>query len=235
MVAVFRSGKAQSPAERQTAGAAARHAAFARRTAPGFASVEAAGKKHQGASMPLPNAAARRLIHTRAIQCKGYEREDGLWDIEAHLVDTKTVRHSRRHGGRDREPGEPVHDMWIRLTIDLDFVIHDAQAATDSGPYPQCGDIAPRFSKLIGVKIGPGWRREIAARLGGTNGCTHLTELLGPLGTTAYQATGRAREARAAQVPLTRRPYQINSCHVYKEDSEAVLERWPQFYTGPAK
>jgi len=32
--------------------------------------------------------------------------------------------------------------------------------------------------------------------------------------------------------PVTRKPYQINSCHIYKDDSPAVLERWPKFYTG---
>ena len=182
--------------------------------------------------MPLTSAAARSLIHTRDIECKGYEREDGLWDIEAHLVDTKTQMHTRRHGGAERQPGDPIHDLWLRLTIDLDLLIHDAEASTDVGPYPHCGDITPNFKSLAGVKIGPGWRREIAARLGGVKGCTHLVELLGPVGTTAYQATGRARQARLAQKAITRKPYQLNSCHVYKDDSVAVLERWPQFYTG---
>ena len=32
--------------------------------------------------MPLPAPAPRTLKHTRAIECTGYEREDGLWDIE---------------------------------------------------------------------------------------------------------------------------------------------------------
>ncbi len=86
--------------------------------------------------MPLSSPAPRKLIHTRAIQCTGYQREDGLWDIEARLTDTKTVPHSRRDGGRERQPGEPVHDMWIRLTIDLDMKIHAVEAITDDGPYP---------------------------------------------------------------------------------------------------
>ena len=180
--------------------------------------------------MPLSPPAPRKLQHTRAIECRGYEREDGLWDIEAHLVDTKTYVHTRRHGGRERKPGEPVHDMWLRLTIDLDMHVHDVEASTDSGPYPYCGDITPNFKSLIGLKIGRCWRREVNARLGGIKGCTHLVELLGPLGTTAFQATGRAREARSAGQPMTKRPYQIGSCHVYKEDSPAVLERWPAFY-----
>ena len=185
--------------------------------------------------MPLTNPAPRRPIHTRAIECKGYEREDGLWDIEAHLVDTKTDLHTRRNGGRERQPGEPVHDMWIRITIDLDMKIHAAEAKTDEGPYPICGNIAPNFKALAGVTVGPGWRKAIAERLGGIKGCTHLVELLGPLGTTAFQATGRVRNARSAGKPLTKKPYQLNSCHVYKDDSQAVAERWPQFYTGPRR
>jgi hypothetical protein len=182
--------------------------------------------------MPLTTPAPRKLIHTRAIECKGYEREDGLWDIEAHLTDTKTYVHSRRWGGTERQPGEPVHHMWLRLTIDLDMLIHDAEAATDQGPYPYCGDITPNFKRLVGVKITAGWRRVIRERLGGTQGCTHLVELLGPLGTTAYQATGRARAARNPQHPTNTKPYQLGSSHVYAEDSPAVLERWPQFYRG---
>jgi hypothetical protein len=183
--------------------------------------------------MPLSAAAPRKLMHTRAIECKGYERADGLWDIEAHLVDTKTYAHSRRQGGRDRAAGEPVHDMWLRVTIDLDMVIHAAEARTDEGPYPICGDVTVNFKALAGVKIGRGWRRDIAERLGGVKGCTHLVELLGPLGTTAFQATGRARQARETARPSSRKPYQLNSCHVYADDSEAVRERWPAFYTGP--
>jgi hypothetical protein len=182
--------------------------------------------------MPLSVSAPRKLMHTRAIECKGYEREDGLWDIEAQLTDTKTYVHTRRHGGTERHPGEPVHHMWLRLTIDLDMHIHDAEAVTETGPYPYCGNITPNFKSLVGLTIGKGWRREIAARLGGVKGCTHLVELLGPLGTTAFQATGRARDARNAAKPITRKPYQIGSCHVSKEDSPVVLERWPQYHSA---
>lgn len=183
--------------------------------------------------MPLPAPAPRALKHTRTVECTGYEREDGLWDIEGHLVDTKTYVHTRRDGGNERLPGEPVHHMWLRLTVDLDLKIHDVVAVTDSGPYETCGNITVNFKKLAGVTIGPGWRKAIAERVGGVLGCTHLVELLGPLGTTAFQATGRAREAHNARKPATgKKPYQINSCHIYKEDAPAVLERWPEFYTG---
>lgn len=185
--------------------------------------------------MPLSTPQPRKAIHKRAIECIGYERDDGLWDIEAHLVDTKTYVHTRRSGDMPRQPGDPVHNMWIRLTVDLDMLIHEAEAKTDDGPYPVCGDITVNFKQLIGLKIASGWRREVNLRLGGAKGCTHLVELLGPLATTALQATGRAREAHNAGKSSGKMPYQLNSCHIYKDDSEWTLQRWPQYYTGPKK
>jgi hypothetical protein len=180
--------------------------------------------------MPLPDPAPRKLLHTRTIICSGFEREDGLWDIEGHLTDVKTYSHLQRHGGRSREPGEHVHDMFIRMTVDLDMLIHDVVAVTDSGPYSVCGDITPNFKRLKGVTIGRGWRREIDARLGGVEGCTHIRELLGPVATTAFQATVAARDARTRGQPLTSKPYQIDSCHAYRDGGPAARERWPQLY-----
>jgi len=29
-------------------------------------------------------------MHRRQIDCRGYRREDGLWNIEAHLTDVKS-------------------------------------------------------------------------------------------------------------------------------------------------
>ena len=129
--------------------------------------------------MPLSPPAPRTLIHNRSIECRGYERADGLWDIEGHLVDTKTYATTARDTGRPREPGEPVHNMWLRLTIDLDMKIRDAEAVTDDGPYTNCGAITPNFKALQGVTIGPGWRGKTLELLGGIKGCTHLVELLG--------------------------------------------------------
>ena len=39
--------------------------------------------------MPLSPPAPREVLHDRRIECAGYHREDGLWDIEGHIVDTK--------------------------------------------------------------------------------------------------------------------------------------------------
>ena len=88
--------------------------------------------------MPLPRPQNRKLMHTRVIDCKGYEREDGLWDIEGRLIDAKTFDHAWRDGDRELQPGEYVHEMFMRLTVDLDFRIHDIVTATDAAPFAPC-------------------------------------------------------------------------------------------------
>ena len=40
--------------------------------------------------MPLPPSSAERSrLHLRRVTLEGYKRVDGLWDIEAHMVDSK--------------------------------------------------------------------------------------------------------------------------------------------------
>lgn len=185
--------------------------------------------------MKLPVADVRRkLEHTRSIECRGYRREDGLWDIEGHLTDVKTETVVGRAGGVDLPAGEPAHDMWIRLTIDLDMVVHAAVAVTSASPYPECGAITRKFASLVGLKIDRGWTSAIKSELGGVNGCTHQWELLGRIASTAYQATNRARsQARASQSDSSR-PRVLDTCHIYASDSPIVLRRWPQHYRPPA-
>ena len=55
--------------------------------------------------------------------------------------------------------------MWIRLTVDLDMVIHEAVAATDAGPHTPCGDITVKFPLLKGVRITRGWTKSIRGLL----------------------------------------------------------------------
>ena len=59
------------------------------------------------------------------------------------------------------EPGDPLHDMWIRLTVDSEFIVQDVEVHTDAGPYQLCPSILPNFQKLKGLKIGPGWNRRV--------------------------------------------------------------------------
>ncbi|GMQ76861.1 MAG: DUF2889 domain-containing protein [Gammaproteobacteria bacterium] len=185
--------------------------------------------------MPLSPAAPRKLLHTRTVTCHGYQRDDGLWDIEGHLVDVKTYDFDNDHR-KVVKAGEPVHEMWLRLSIDDDMQIRAAEAATDYAPYAMCPDITSRFALLEGLRIGPGFHRELQKRVGGVKGCTHLVELLRPLATVAFQtlvAKRRKRESDPDAAPG--RPLFINTCHAHASDSPEVKRRWPAFYTGPER
>src|SRR5205085_75296 len=103
-----------------------------------------------------------------------------------------------------------------------------------------CPQITGNFRKLVGEKIKPGWFARVRELLGGTEGCTHLVELLGPIGTVAFQTlySAKARETRSesgGEQPARRgRPALIDTCHAWAADGEAVKQQWPQFYTGSA-
>ncbi len=181
--------------------------------------------------MPLSDPAPREALHSRAIDCRGYRRADGLWDIEARMTDSKTYAFSNAYRG-EIGPGEPLHDMWLRLTLDDDFVVRAVEARTDAGPYRVCPDITPRFAKLVGLTIGRGWNQKVREALGGVRGCTHLVDLLRPIATVAYQTIRSARKrAPDAETP-SRRPPHIGRCHALRSDGEVVRERYPEWYTG---
>jgi hypothetical protein len=183
---------------------------------------------------PLPIPAPRKLLHTRSVQCRGYARDDGLYDIEGTLVDVKSITFHNMDRG-EVKPGEPIHEMWIRLTVDIDLNIVDVEARNVWGPYSICGDITPNFKRLKGLTIKHGWTQKTRELLGGTQGCTHMVELLGPIATTAFQTIYAERVARDKHEGKKEKPALIGSCHAYAPDSPVVAIRHPEHYTGPKK
>ena len=177
--------------------------------------------------MPLPvPEVERELTHTRRVRYEGYKRADGLWDIEAHLLDSKN--HDYRLKTGVRRAGQPIHDMWLRLTIDRSFTIVEAVAATDAVPYPGgCEAIAPAYRKLIGLNLLRGFRKRTWELFGATQGCTHLTELLAGLPTAAIQTfAGEAKEERDDGG----KPFQLDQCHALQTSGETVRVWYPKWF-----
>ena len=185
--------------------------------------------------MPLSQPVSRKNMHHRRVECRGYLRHDGMWDIEGHLLDTKPFDVPNPDRGGTIRAGEPLHEMWIRLTVDTDLVVQKVEAKTDFGPYSVCGDITDNFQVLVGLRIASGWTLKTRALLGGVKGCTHLVELLGPVATTAFQTVYPARAKSEAASDPARKPALLDSCHAYRSDGPIVKDRWPAFYTGPAR
>ena len=181
--------------------------------------------------MPLSPPAEREHLHTRQIELQGYRRADGLWDIEGHLTDIKSYGFKNEFRG-EIAAGEPIHDMWLRLTIDEDFVVREVEAVTDGSPFRICPQITPNFQKLIGARMTKGWHAEVQKRLGGIEGCTHLVEILGTMGTAAYQSLYPALAKKNKAHGGLGKPGIIDSCHAFAGDGEVVRKSWPKFYTG---
>ncbi|EIJ41090.1 Protein of unknown function (DUF2889) [Beggiatoa alba B18LD] len=184
--------------------------------------------------MPFSKPVNRQLLHTRKIECTGYHREDGLWDIEAYLIDTKTYSFPNKFRG-GIQAGESLHGLGLRLTLDDNFVIQDAQAIIDASPFAVCPAITPRFALLKGLQIKTGWNRHVKTLLGDVKGCTHLVELLAPLATTAFQTIyGATKEKREEEMSANpeKKPALLDTCHALSCDGEVVKTFFPRFYTG---
>ena len=188
--------------------------------------------------MPLSEPAPRRHLHTRNITCEGFARDDGLWDIEARIVDTKTYEVEEPYRGL-RTPGMPVHDMQLRLTLDANMVVRDIEVTTNEAPYDVCPSVAPGYKALIGARVGAGWRKAVTDAVGRTKGCTHITELLMPAATVAFQTMGSWPKGGNVASPAmpdqsTKKPHFVDGCKAWASDGPVVKKLFPLHYRGRA-
>ena len=176
----------------------------------------------------------KELVHTRQIICRGYRRRDGLWQIEASVADEKgqTVQFKSRP---NVQAGELIHHLLLCVVIDDDYRIHDVSAKTMAAPWRVCADVAADYRKLIGLRIGPGFTRAVREVLGGTLGCTHLSDLLGQIGNTYMQASWPDRVARQRQSgedprqwPDKRTLSFVDGCHAWRKDGAVLAGEYPQ-------
>jgi len=181
--------------------------------------------------MALPLAAPeRQLKHRRSIDVQIFARGNGLWEVDARLIDTKT-RDIPIAGGM-RRAGEPVHEMLLRLVVDEQLNVVEAGSDTLWMPYPgHCGDHGDAYSRLVGLNLLKGFRQAVKERLGGVLGCTHITEMCQVLPTAVIQAfAGIVINTRD---DAEQRPFQIDRCHALRADGEAVRTFYPRWYRAP--
>jgi hypothetical protein len=186
-------------------------------------------------ALVLPAPVEREEIHTRTLEIKGYRRSDGLYDIEGNLTDIKPHRHQMAEEWR--KAGEPIHDLWIRLTINDDFEVVDSEAGMATGAYTICQVIAPNFKNLIGLRIGPGWNKKVRERVGGVKGCTHIVEMLAQMATAAMQALWSDKSAKMKEDKVSsaeqQKPSALGTCYSWRADGPVVARYFPDAYDGP--
>ena len=176
--------------------------------------------------MPLPPATDERTRkHKRSITFEGFKRNDGLWDIEARLVDVKDQDFNLRVGMR--KSGEPIHDISVRVTIDSAMNVVDVVACADYTPFMGvCEQILPDYRKIIGLNLFKGFLKSVKALFGDVRGCAHLSELLMAIPTAAFQTF--AGEVKHGE--QEKKPFHLDRCHALSTDSEVVRRFYPRWY-----
>ena len=176
--------------------------------------------------MPLSPPAPRTLQHTRRVTYHGYERADGLWDIEGELIDSKphatpSLVHSHPH------PADaPIHHMAIRVTLDLALVVQAIEVSMDAIPMHECPKARAALQGMVGCSMARGWRRAIQTKLGGVASCTHLRELLFNMATAAFQTLPGVFSGGAPDAL----PRHLGQCTGWDLQGAGVQEFYPQFY-----
>lgn len=208
----FRGALSREPQQRYPS-----HIAYARKTFP----------------MPLKPSSPRRAIHHRCIDMHSFEREDGLYDVEARLVDTKPFAFERIGMPMPVPAGQALHDLWVRLTVDDQFEVREVSASSDTTPYSICREAEDTLQVLVGDRIARGWSARVKEKLRGAASCTHLAEMLIPLATVVLQGIRglRSSDQRRSDDEATAK---VDSCYAYGRQRKVVLKLWPQFYVPAA-
>ena len=177
--------------------------------------------------MPLSSPAPRTARHVRRVTYQGYEREDGLWDIEGELHDSKPQDlPSLRYPDGVRRAGEPIHHLWLRVTVDRDLVVRAIESAMDAHPLAGCTQAQRALQAMVGCSMARGWRQSIQTHLGGVAGCTHLRELLFNLATAAFQSVPAVFSSSDPAEP----PRHLGQCTGWDFNGQGVKEFFPQFH-----
>jgi len=184
--------------------------------------------------MPLPQPLTRREIHERSIDMKCFARDDGLFDVEARLVDRKPFPFFRIERADAIPPHEPLHDISIRMTIDRDYVVRAIAASSDVTPYALCREAEETLQPLVGERVASGWASRVKGALRGAASCTHLMEMLLPMATTAFQGVnGLKRENNNVPYDAKAMAGRMDSCYAYSRERSVVKVHWPELYRPP--
>ena len=177
--------------------------------------------------MPLPpSKATRQKKHTRNITIEGFQRDDGLWELEGTVTDVKTF--DAKNAFRMRPAGDYHHKMHVRLVVDMNSNVLDVEAASDANPHEaQCRIGVPDYTRLVGLNLKRGFRKGVKERMGGTQGCTHINELLGVMPTGFFQSVAGTVETLGDE---KRMAMVFDTCTAWNRSGNVVKQHFPQWY-----
>ena len=189
--------------------------------------------------MRLRNMIKKEPVHERTLELKSYPLENDKLIVEGRLLDQRKVR-IHHWSGKVRDPGV-VHLMTLRILVGgWPLTIEDAEAEIHDAPYELCPQTEETVRKVIGMPIASGFSEAVKNRLGGVEGCNHLTHMLVVMGPAALHGfwTQASRKPRPAPKSLDDVPaldMVINTCRLWAEDGPLVDMIKARFENGPDK
>ncbi len=170
-------------------------------------------------------------VHTRRITIETWTAADGIV-VEGTLKDDRLAATYGLSGAK-RPPGV-VHHMILTLHVTgPPLVVAGAEVQMPGVPYEECRETAASVQAVVGMPVVAGFTTAVKQRLGGVNGCAHLTTLLLAMAPAAVQGfwAAAAADARAVETASTAamETYLIDTCHVWRRDgprAKALLEQF---------
>jgi hypothetical protein len=165
-------------------------------------------------------------VHERRLEFRTYPLKDGRLIVEGWLRDER-FKPGYHWNGRPRPPGV-VHWICVRMLVGgWPPCILEAEAEMPQVPHELCPTTLESVKKVVGMTIVSGYSEEVRKRLGGIQGCTHMTHLITVMGPAAlhgywnhYSRKRRPLPRSMDQIPGLE--YLINSCTLWKEDGPMI-------------
>ncbi|UCF82503.1 MAG: DUF2889 domain-containing protein [Desulfobacteraceae bacterium] len=161
-------------------------------------------------------------VHERRLEFRTYPLEDDRLIVEGWLRDERLVPGYHRNG--ESRPTGVVHWMCVRLLIGgWPVTILDAEAEMPDIPHELCPTTLESVKRIVGLSIVSGYSEEVHKRLGGVQGCAHLTHLIVTMGPAALHGYWTHQSRQRRPIPRFLDEFQglttlINSCKLWKED-----------------
>ncbi len=125
---------------------------------------------------------------------------DRTKSLRIEPIDDHTVRFisGLRDTFRKPDGDDLIHHLELSGTLSLpDLVIRSVEARSLEQPFASCAHSVDPMKRLVGLKIGPGFRTEVLERIGGIKGCTHFLSMTLDLAALHTLTTYLQMEAQA--------------------------------------
>jgi len=161
-------------------------------------------------------------VHERRLEFRTYPLEGDRLIVEGWLRDERLV--PGYHWNGESRPTGVVHWMCVRLLVGgWPVTILDAEAEMPDIPHELCPTTLESVKKIVGLSIVSGYSEEVHRRLGGVQGCAHLTHLIVTMGPAALHGYWTQQSRQRHPVPRSLDEIEglatlINSCKLWKED-----------------